>query len=210
MTSPSMGIQPRKADQSPPTPGYNGPSTTPLHDLRQSLPPTREEFEEFKGDGPSDSQRKIRVIDWSRIVLSLVLIAAGSAIVGCEGHALYTYNLMHLSDQWFLPLWPQHFDLRPSIGILIGGAVVILTSSLSLICALLPAVSDLTAPMHCLMQFSRLISGIVLSAFLLPHPPLHRHFFRRPRGRRLCHWLQRQPLQPDRQRHNRVVDVPMV
>lgn len=149
-----MRTQPRKAYQAPATPGYNGfsmemkalaspaVSTAPLRRLERSLTPTREDFEDFKGERSSGSRRKILILDWSRIALSLVLIAAGSAIVGCEGHALHTYNSTHLSNAWFLPLWPQHFDLRPSIGILVGGAVVIVTSCVYLICAILPAVSN--------------------------------------------------------------------
>lgn len=154
---------PRKAYEAPATPDYNtvpmetetkaqaspAVSTAPSHPLRQSLTPTREEFEDFKGERSSGSQQKIRILDWSRIGLSLLLVAAGSAIVGCEGHALYTYNSTHLSSQWFLPLWPLQLDLRPSVGILVGGAVVILTSCVYLICAILPAVRHSTAPIHC-------------------------------------------------------------
>jgi hypothetical protein len=221
---PSSSLTPaqlRKGYKAPNTPGYGefsvemtpqpspAYSTSPLRLLRQSPTPTLEEFEEIKGQNSSASLRKIRIIDWGRIVISLLLIAAGSAIVGSEGHAIYTYNSTHLSNEWFLPLWPQHFDLRPSIGTLVGGAVVVFTSCLYLICAILPAVG---APVLNILQtwFSMLMNDIVLAAFLLPHPTLHRYIFPGPRGRSLCHGLQRQTLQPVRQRHNRVVDMPVV
>lgn len=117
-------------------------STAPLHQSRQLLTPSPEGYEEFKGRQAPATRRLLRIVDWSRIALALLLITAGSAAVGCEGHALYTYNSTHLSNEWFLPLWPQHFDLRPSVGILTGASVVIFTSCVYLMCAILPAVRE--------------------------------------------------------------------
>jgi hypothetical protein len=140
-------LQFRKGHEYPSTPQYSAfsmemqPSpafsTTALRPGRESTTPNRETFTKNES---STSLRLLRMIHSGRIVISVVLIAAAAAMVGCEAHALQTYNSTNLSSEWFLPLWPQNFDLRPSIVIMVGGAVIILTSSLYLFCAVLPAV----------------------------------------------------------------------
>jgi hypothetical protein len=85
-------------------------------------------------------QREARLLHWGRTTLSVVLLAAGAAITASEAHALYGYNSTHLSDEWFLPLWPQHFDLRPTIALLSAGAVIALTSLVYLISAVIATV----------------------------------------------------------------------
>lgn len=145
-------LQVRKAFDFPPTPQYNGfsmelqPSpafsTTPLRHHRESPTPSDDNL--AKQDAPA-STRLLRTMHFGRIILSVVLVAAGAAIVGCEAHALHTYNSTNLGSEWFLPLWPQNLDLRPSIAILVGGAVVALTNCFYLCCALLPAVSKFLA-----------------------------------------------------------------
>jgi hypothetical protein len=121
------------------SPVFSTTALRPIEDV-ESPTPTPDSF--AKHDS-STTLRLIRMIHLGRIVLSAVLVAAGAAIIGCEGQALYTYNSTNFSSEWFLPLWPQTLDLRPSVGILVGGAVVVLTSCLYLFCAIMPAVSKL-------------------------------------------------------------------
>jgi hypothetical protein len=143
-------LQLRKGHEYPATPRYSAfsmemePSpafsTTALRPGRESTTPNRERFTKYES---STRLRLLRLIHSGRIVLSVVLVAAAAAIVGCEADAIRTYNSTNLSSQWFLPLWPQNLDLRPSIGIIVGGALIILTSSLYLLCAILPAVRQI-------------------------------------------------------------------
>ena len=127
----------------PTTPGYNTVSmemqlqpspafsTMPLRygeDGRTSTTPTRESFQ--KND--SFERKHPRIVRWSRLALcvsriavSILLVAAGAAIVGCEGHALQNFNATNLGAQFFLPLWPQDLDLTPTITILTVGGVIL-------------------------------------------------------------------------------------
>lgn len=84
---------------------------------------------------------RVRVLHYVRIALSILSIGLGAAIMGGEGHALQSYKSTHLTDEWWLPLWPQHFDLRSTITLIIGSALVTSFSLAYLVVALLPSVS---------------------------------------------------------------------
>jgi hypothetical protein len=158
--------QVRRSYLVPPTPGYNTASmemqvqpspafsTMPLcygEDGRTSTTPTRESFQ--KSD--SFERKHPRVVRWSRIALcvsriavSTLLVAAGAAIVGCEGHALQNFKATNLGAQFFLPLWPQDLDLTPTITILAVGSVILTFNLIYLISTAIPYVCPLPIPLY--------------------------------------------------------------
>jgi hypothetical protein len=77
---------------------------------------------------------------WTRLGLSALLIGVSATIIGCEGHALHAYNMTALPGGFFLPLWPANTDLRPTSGTIAAGAVVMLTSLVYFLVALIPSV----------------------------------------------------------------------
>jgi hypothetical protein len=118
-------------------------------DGRTSTTPTRESFPK-KG---SLERKHPRIVRWSRIALcvsritvSILLVAAGAAIVGCEGHALRNFNATNLGAQFFLPLWPQQLDLTPTITILAVGGIIMTFNLIFLISAAIPYVCPLSVP----------------------------------------------------------------
>jgi hypothetical protein len=75
----------------------------------------------------SKQPRWIRVLNVARLALTVLIIGAAAAVVGCEAHALSVYNASRLYDGWALPgLWPLDFDLRPTQGMVVGGTIVLL------------------------------------------------------------------------------------
>jgi len=84
--------------------------------------------------------RRVCLLKWTRLVLSVLTIAFGTALVGCEGHILRAYNATHLGRGWFLPLWPVGIDLKPDVGVLASGAIVILSSLVYIVVAVIPSV----------------------------------------------------------------------
>jgi hypothetical protein len=160
------GAQVRRSYLMPNTPGYNTASmemqlqpspafsTMPLcygEDGRTSTTPTRESFQ--KND--SLERKHPRIVRWSRIALcvsriavSILLVAAGAAIVGCEGHALQNFNATNLGAQFFLPLWPQDLDLTPTITILVVGGVILTFNLIYLISTAIQYVCPLPVPSY--------------------------------------------------------------
>jgi hypothetical protein len=86
--------------------------------------------------------RQAGLLRWTRLGLSVLLVGVGVTIVGCEGHALHSYNMTALNGAFFLPLWPANTDLRPTTGTLAAGAVMIISSLLYLLVALIPSVCE--------------------------------------------------------------------
>ena len=85
--------------------------------------------------------RRVRYLHYARLGLCILSVALSTAIVACEAHALHAYDSTHLDSEWWLPLWPQHFDLRPAVALLTGGAIVLLGSLTYLAVSLIPSVS---------------------------------------------------------------------
>lgn len=83
--------------------------------------------------------RHASLLRWARLALSVLLISIGAIVVGCEGHALHQYNMTALEGGFFLPLWPANTDLRPTTGVIAAGAVVILSSLMYFLVALIPS-----------------------------------------------------------------------
>jgi hypothetical protein len=81
-----------------------------------------------------------------RLFLSALIFAASIAIIASEGDALSRYNSTHLSSQWWLPLWPNHFDLRPTKVMLTCASIVACISLVYIIAALIPSVRSQSIP----------------------------------------------------------------
>lgn len=101
----------------------------------QSPPHTSSSHSSFPLDPSSPSQeletntaaiQRIRILDLSRLTLTVLIIATGAAVVGCEARALHAYKTTTQLDKDFSlpPLWPaQGFDLRPTQAMVGAGAV---------------------------------------------------------------------------------------
>lgn len=133
----------------------------------QDSPPLTSSLRSHRSTSPGDDASHLQqagVLRWTRLALSLLLVGVGAAIVGCEGHALHAYNTTALDGAFFLPLWPANTDLRPTIGTLVAGTVVVASSLLYFLVALIPMV--------CIFICDRRSCNLTLSA-TLPHtlPP---------------------------------------
>lgn len=80
-------------------------------------------------------QSKIRLfntLDSIRVGLTLLALAAGITILGVSADALAVYDATHVSADFLLPLWPNDFDLRPTVALVVGSTIVIVASAVSL------------------------------------------------------------------------------
>ncbi|KAF3012175.1 hypothetical protein E8E14_006407 [Neopestalotiopsis sp. 37M] len=78
------------------------------------------------------SYRTIRAVDGLRLSLTLLSLLCGITVLGTSGHALNVYNTTSVSTSFLLPLWPDEFDARPTVALVVGSAIVVLASILSL------------------------------------------------------------------------------
>lgn len=93
---------------------------------------------------PHPSFSRARILDLARLALTALGIGAAAAVVGCEAHGLSVYrSIARLDERFFLPsLWPANgFDLRPTLGLVVGGAVAAGTGLVYVLIGVVPVVS---------------------------------------------------------------------
>jgi hypothetical protein len=92
-----------------------------------------------------DEQRTLntgpsRVLDAVRLGLTVLALAVSIVIVGTSANNLKVYRQTHMDPDWQLNLWPQEFNLGPSIALVVCGSVMLLASVLGLAGDKVPAV----------------------------------------------------------------------
>ncbi|KAI0455214.1 hypothetical protein F5B21DRAFT_208650 [Xylaria acuta] len=75
----------------------------------------------------------IRLLDSVRVGLTGLALLSGITILGTSANAIMVYNNTHVSRGFNLALWPDEFDLRPAVALVVGSSIVILANLVSLI-----------------------------------------------------------------------------
>ncbi|KAI8628588.1 hypothetical protein F5Y19DRAFT_476138 [Xylariaceae sp. FL1651] len=78
-------------------------------------------------------QGKIRLFNSVRLGLTGLALLSGITILGTSANALMVYNDTHVNTDFHLPLWPDQFDLRPTVALVVGSAFVVVANLVSLI-----------------------------------------------------------------------------
>ncbi|KAF1994547.1 hypothetical protein P154DRAFT_447374 [Amniculicola lignicola CBS 123094] len=79
-------------------------------------------------------------------VLVGLSLALSIAILGTAAHTLAVFNKQQSSNPWWLPLWPQHFDVHGTKGLVGSAATVTILSIAFLVAALVPKFNLLGRP----------------------------------------------------------------
>ncbi|KAI1489179.1 hypothetical protein F5X96DRAFT_670910 [Biscogniauxia mediterranea] len=88
---------------------------------------------DFEVDPRLEQLRRIHLIDNVRVSFTSLALLCGLAVLGTSGDTLAVYNATHVSNNFHLPLWPDQFDLRPTIALVVGGVVVVFANAVSLL-----------------------------------------------------------------------------
>ncbi|KAG9242348.1 hypothetical protein BJ878DRAFT_583891 [Calycina marina] len=92
----------------------------------------RSEFE-TRGGSNAKTSGIFRMAESARLGLTVLALLTGIAILGTASDTLQVYNTTSLTTDFELSLWPQEFDLRPTVALVVCGSVIFLTSTLSLV-----------------------------------------------------------------------------
>ena len=92
------------------------------------------EFEVDSQDlGYNAKVKTLRILEGARTSLTIVALLAGITILGVSADALAVYSATHVPADFLLPLWPDNFDLRPTVALVVGSAIVIVTNIVALL-----------------------------------------------------------------------------
>lgn len=86
--------------------------------------------------------RLYRLMDSVRLALTVLGLAAGLTILGVSADAISVYHATYVPEGWFLQLWPSNLDMRPTVALVVGGALVVVANLVSLIAGKIPTVRN--------------------------------------------------------------------
>ncbi|CAM1502863.1 Fc.00g076390.m01.CDS01 [Cosmosporella sp. VM-42] len=98
-------------------------------------------------------ERMFRIVDNARVALTALALAAGLTILGVSADAIAVYNATHVSGDFLLPLWPDNFDLRPTVALVTGSAIVLVANVVSLLASKTQSIRD-RATIHTSVTFA--------------------------------------------------------
>ncbi|TLS27581.1 hypothetical protein PpBr36_05182 [Pyricularia pennisetigena] len=81
--------------------------------------------------------RAIKMLDSVRTGLTMLALIMGISILGVSADTLQVYNATSVPPGYeqLLPLWPQNFNLRPTVALVVGAAFVVVANAVSVVCS---------------------------------------------------------------------------
>lgn len=76
----------------------------------------------------------------AQTILTGLVIVFSLAVLGTSAHTLDVFNKQQTSNPWWLPMWPQHFDIHGTKALVASSVIALVLSSVFLIAAFLPSV----------------------------------------------------------------------
>jgi len=77
--------------------------------------------------------RTVTMVDSARAGVTVLALLMGLTVLGVAGNTLRVYESTHVAHEFMLPLWPDHFNLRPTVSLVIG-SVIVLVANLIAVC----------------------------------------------------------------------------
>lgn len=76
--------------------------------------------------------RTIRTIDSARVGATALALLMGLTVLGVSANTLRIYDDTHVSPDFLLPLWPDEFNIRPTVALVVGSAIVLVSNIVAL------------------------------------------------------------------------------
>lgn len=81
----------------------------------------------------SSHTRVLKAFDALRVGLTALALLASITVLGVSADALAVYDATHVPAHYLLPLWPDAFDLRPTVALVVGSSILIIANVVSLL-----------------------------------------------------------------------------
>lgn len=78
-------------------------------------------------------------LNLAQTALTGLVIVFSLAVLGTSAHTLDVFNKQQTSNPWWLPLWPQHFDVHGTKALIASSVIALTLSSAFLIATFLPS-----------------------------------------------------------------------
>ncbi|KFA63475.1 hypothetical protein S40285_00359 [Stachybotrys chlorohalonatus IBT 40285] len=76
--------------------------------------------------------RTVGILDKARVASTALALASSITVLGLTADALAVYNRTHVAPDFFLPLWPRGFDIRPTTALVATSTILLVVNLASL------------------------------------------------------------------------------
>ena len=76
--------------------------------------------------------RTIRTLDSARVGTTALALLMGLTVLAVSANTLRVYQDTHVSSEFLLPLWPDDFNIRPTVSLLVGSTIVLVSNIVAL------------------------------------------------------------------------------
>lgn len=111
-------------------------------DLKNVTQTSDFEVDSYDAHCPSHA-RLLKTVDTARVSLTAVALLMSITILGTSADALAVYDATHVPAGFMLPLWPDAFDLRPTVALVVGSSILIIVNLVSLLFSRVQSVSQI-------------------------------------------------------------------
>jgi len=80
---------------------------------------------------PPPPSKYLLPLSHAQFGLSLLALLSSLVILGTTADTLAVYNTTHLDENFFLPLWPNDFNIKPTIALIVCGSIIVLANVIS-------------------------------------------------------------------------------
>lgn len=76
--------------------------------------------------------KAIRAVDSARVTTTLLALFMGMCVLGTSANTLRVYDDTRLGPDNYLSLWPDEFNIRPTVALVVGSAIVLVSNLVAL------------------------------------------------------------------------------
>ncbi|KAJ2896611.1 hypothetical protein MKZ38_005401 [Zalerion maritima] len=110
--------------------------------------------------------RKLNLVESIRVGLTVVALCCGIIVLGVSAHTLSVYNWTNLPTDFLLPIWPENFDARPTVALVVGSTIIVVSNLVSLACSKVSSLRN-KQMVHTAMSFSAPLVGLIAAVIAM-------------------------------------------
>ena len=78
----------------------------------------------------------------AQAIITGLVVVFSICILGTSAYTLDVFNRQHLTNPWWAPMWPQHFDVQGTKALIASSVVTLVLCGTFLIASFVPQVSN--------------------------------------------------------------------
>jgi hypothetical protein len=76
--------------------------------------------------------RTIRAVDSARLGTTALALLMCLTVLGISANTLRVYQETHVGAEFLLPLWPDEFNVRPTVSLVVGSSIALVGNIIAL------------------------------------------------------------------------------